>query len=244
MSDFNIKTEEFEGPLDLLLNLIEKRKLLINDFSLSQITDDFIQHINEMGKISATKISDFLIIASTLILIKSKSLLPTLALEENEEQSIEELEIRLKILQIIKTVSLNIEELFQKTILYKKRQVKDQRVRFSPTKQINPHTMRITMLAIINTFPKVEEKKEARIRKVISLEEMMNKVINRVKKNVSMTFSELQRSNGKTEKVDVIIGFLAVLELVKNGFIMAKQGDKYDEISLESKEVTTPSFGS
>jgi segregation and condensation protein A len=244
MSDFSVKTEEFEGPLHLLLDLIEKRKFLINDLSLSQITDDFVTHLNGLGKISATKISDFLVVASTLILIKSKSLLPTLALEEDEEQSIEELELRLKLLKIMRGLSEGVQSIFQKKILFKKKQVRVRAVKFSPTDSVNSHNLRITMLGVINTFPKFEEKREARVRKVISLEEMMNRVINRVKRNVRMSFSKLSKEGESKEKVDVIIGFLAVLELVKNGFISAKQEDRYDDINLESKEVGTPSFGS
>lgn len=243
MSDFNIKHQSFEGPLDTLLNLIEKRKLLINDFSLSQITDDFINHMNTIGKISATHISDFLVVASTLILIKSKSLLPTLKLEGEEEQSIEELETKLKILQVIKKISESVQERFGLFTLFQKKRVKNEKVIFSPTQQINPHSMRIVMLDVIKTFPKFEEKKEARIRKTVSLEEMMNRVINKVKKNIQMSFSTFNQASGNKDKVDVIIGFLAVLELVKNGFISAKQDSKYKDINLESEEVSTPSFG-
>jgi chromatin segregation and condensation protein Rec8/ScpA/Scc1 (kleisin family) len=104
--------------------------------------------------------------------------------------------------------------------------------------------MRMIMLGVINTFPKMEVKKEARIRKVVSLEDRMNNLINRVKKNMRMNFSEFSGVKDKTEKVDVIISFLAVLELVKNGFINVDQDDKFDEISIESKDVITPSFGS
>jgi segregation and condensation protein A len=242
--DYKIKHESFEGPLDLLLNLIEKRKLLINDFSLSEITDDFINHVSTLGQLSASKISDFLVVASTLILIKSKSLLPTMQIEENESQDIQNLEIRLNILKIMKDISVSVQDNFQKSIRFKKRKVKNLEPKFSPSENLNPHNMRMIMLGVINTFPKMEVKKEARIRKVVSLEDRMNNLINRVKKNMRMNFSEFSGVKDKTEKVDVIISFLAVLELVKNGFINVDQDDKFDEISIESKDVITPSFGS
>ncbi len=240
--DYKIKNDKFEGPLDLLLNLIEKRKLLINDFSLSEITDDFINHVSTFGQLSATKISDFLIVASTLILIKSRSLLPSIKLEEGEEQDIKDLEIRLSILKIMKDISLSVQDQFGKKILFKKKQIKNIEPRFNPSENLNPHNMRIIMLSIINTFPKVEIKKEAKIKSVISLEDMMNNLINRIKRSVKMNFSEIQPGS-KKERADTIISFLAVLELIKRGFIKAEQNDKFDDISLESSDVVTPSFG-
>jgi segregation and condensation protein A len=242
--DYKIKTEKFEGPLDLLLNLIEKKKLLINDFTLSEITDDFVNYVSTLGKVSATKVSDFLVVASTLILIKSRSLLPSLTLEQSEEDDIRDLETRLKILKLIKDISTSVGERFQKLIRFKKKHVKVLQPKFSPSPELNPHNMRIVMLGVINTFPKFEVKKEAKIKKTISLEDTMNRLINRVKRNIKMSFSEFSGKKEKGERVNVIISFLAVLELVKRGFISANQEKKYEEINLESTEVNTPSFGS
>jgi segregation and condensation protein A len=96
MSDkFLVKTEAFEGPLDLLLHLIEKRKLLINEVSLIKITDDYIEYIQSHDNISLKNNAHFILVASTLVLIKSKSLLPTLELTREEEQDIEDLEARI-----------------------------------------------------------------------------------------------------------------------------------------------------
>ena len=75
--DYQIKTEVFEGPLELLLDLVEKRKLFINEISLASVADDYITHLKTFEKMPVDFVSNFLIVASTLILIKSKSLLPT-----------------------------------------------------------------------------------------------------------------------------------------------------------------------
>jgi segregation and condensation protein A len=87
---FKIKTQVFEGPLDLLLTLVEKKKLFINDIALSQVTDDFIAHIQNFDKLPMGDSAHFILIASTLLLIKSKSLLPALTLTEEEEEGIRE----------------------------------------------------------------------------------------------------------------------------------------------------------
>ena len=79
-TDYQVKTEGFEGPLELLLDLVEKRKLFINEISLATVADDYIAHLKSFEKLPVDFVSSFLIVASTLILIKSKSLLPTLDL--------------------------------------------------------------------------------------------------------------------------------------------------------------------
>ena len=90
-NQFKIKTEIFEGPLDLLLSLIEKRKLLINEVSLSKVTDDFISYLQNREAYSIKDASEFLVIASTLLLIKSRSLIPSLNLSEEEKEDMMDL---------------------------------------------------------------------------------------------------------------------------------------------------------
>lgn len=82
LPEFKIKTEVFEGPLDLLLSLVEKRKLFISDISLASVTDEYINHINKLPEYSMDDRTQFILIASTLLLIKAKSLLPNLPLTE------------------------------------------------------------------------------------------------------------------------------------------------------------------
>ncbi|HVT74797.1 MAG TPA: segregation/condensation protein A, partial [Candidatus Paceibacterota bacterium] len=94
---FTVKQERFEGPLELLLDLIEKRKLFVNDVSLSKVADDYIGYVNNLGEFPVAEGAQFVLIASTLLLIKSKSLLPTLELTTDEQASIDDLNRRLKI---------------------------------------------------------------------------------------------------------------------------------------------------
>src|SRR5210317_1605912 len=91
---FQIKTEVFEGPLDLLLQLVEKRKLFINDVSLAKVTEDYIDYVNAVERFPMADAAQFILIASTLLLLKSKSLLPSISLTDEEEESIENLERR------------------------------------------------------------------------------------------------------------------------------------------------------
>ena len=110
---YAIKIENFEGPLDLLCHLIDKNKMNINDIKLSEITDQYIEYINKMEEMNLEVTSEFLVMASTLIYLKSKSLLPS-DNEESEEISEEELLRRIieykKYKEITKTLKSMYEE--------------------------------------------------------------------------------------------------------------------------------------
>ena len=110
--EYSIKTDVFEGPLELLLSLVEKRKLFISDISLSQVADDYISYIKQLENFPIADSAHFILIASTLVLIKSKSLLPNLSLSDEEEKNIDELEARLRQYQKYKELSNNIREMF------------------------------------------------------------------------------------------------------------------------------------
>ena len=107
------KTPQYEGPYNLLLHLIEERKLFINDISLSQVTEDYLNYINGFKNLETSQISSFVVV-DTLILIKSKSLLPNLDLSKEEEGSIKDLEDRLKLYDFYLKLSLNIKNNFGK----------------------------------------------------------------------------------------------------------------------------------
>src|SRR5665647_121039 len=94
-----VKTSVYEGPLDLLLELIEKRKLLINDIALAAVTEEYIARINAMDTLPMGETAEFVALAATLLLIKSRSLLPLLNLTEEESKDIKELEYRLAVYQ-------------------------------------------------------------------------------------------------------------------------------------------------
>ncbi|MEK7068247.1 MAG: segregation/condensation protein A [Patescibacteria group bacterium] len=106
-----IKTSVYEGPLELLLELIERRKLLINDISLSQVADDFISYVNTHPELPVGEVAEFISLASTLLLIKSRSLLPTLNLTDEESRDIKQLEYRLAVYQILKEAAKGLERL-------------------------------------------------------------------------------------------------------------------------------------
>lgn len=241
MSDFAVTTKVFEGPLALLLDLIEKRKLHINEISLSQVTNDFLDFVGRLEQKDLNKLTEFIAVASTLILIKSKSLLPQLDIGLDEQLEIEDLELRLKLLQIFKDASRGIKDIFGKKVASSRLQVKKPVIAFAPTEQIDVLKMKWFIDQLIHNLPKTVKRPEKRVAKTITLEEMMNKVINRVRQNMTISFKML--SGEHKEKKNVIISFLAILELVKLGNVGASQEGRFADITIESKEPSVPSYG-
>ncbi len=238
---FQIKTEVFEGPLDLLLNLIEKRKLFINDIALAKVTDDYIEHIKQFEKFPLADSATFILIASTLLLIKSKSLLPSLELTDEEKGSIEDLEFRLKLYKRIKELSVSVKERFGAQIIFPKQESKQVAPVFSPEADITPSSMFAALKEVIKNLPKKEIIPKAIVRKVISLEEMIENLTGRIKSSLRMSFREFSQM-GKEERVNVIVGFLAMLELVKQGIIDVNQDARFGDISMETQEVGVPRY--
>ncbi len=239
-SDFKIKQEVFEGPIDLLLNLIEKRKLLINDISLAKVTDDFIAHLQNREVFPIKDTSEFLVIASTLLLIKSKSLLPGLDLTLEEQIDIQDLELKLKIYKKIKELSLHVKSGFGKEMLFFPNARKMEPV-FSPDTSMTKESIAGAIFDVIKNLPKFEEKPKVKVTKTISLEDMIKNLTERVTKSFKMSFKEFS-GMGKAEKVNVIVSFLAMLELVKQGIIDAQQTGQFDDIHMETKSVGVPSY--
>ncbi|MEI6238126.1 MAG: segregation/condensation protein A [bacterium] len=238
---FTVKTEKFEGPLELLLDLIEKRKFFINDVSLSKVADEYIEHIKKFERFPIGESADFILIASTLLLIKSKSLLPSLTLTDDEKGSIEDLEKRLNIYKKIKDASLMLAPLFGKNVLFGAESRKLEPV-FAPDDSMNIVNLLEAVKRVLQALPKKEVLPQTIVKKVISLEEMIDSLTERVQKSLKMSFREFSSSH-KAERVNVIVSFLAMLELVKEGIIHVSQEKHFDDIQMETHDVSVPRYG-
>ncbi len=238
---FTIKTQSFEGPLELLLELIEKRKLFINDISLAKVTDDFIEHIKQFSNIPMGESAHFILIASTLLLIKSKSLLPELSLTDEEESNIKDLETRLKIYKVIKQASLKISEIFGQNIIFEQSQMRKTEPVFTPDPEFTLNKALQLLKDLIVRLPKNEKIPNKVIQKVMSLEEMINTLSNRITSHIRMSFKEFTKEN-RENRVHVIVSFLAMLELVKNGILHVQQESTFGDIQMETKEVGVPRY--
>ncbi len=240
-SSYNVKTHIFEGPLDTLLSLIEKRKLFINDISLAQVADDYIAYVRSLEDFPISESAHFVLIASTLVLIKSKSLLPTLTLTEEEQSSIEDLEKRLAEYQKYKNLSQHLKARFGINAQYLRLPSKEKIIVFTPDKDTTVSRLSDTIRSVIFAIPKKEFVPKAIVQKVISLEEMMESLADRIQLSMRMSFRDFS-GMGKVEKVNVIVSFLAMLELVKQGIIQVRQDKDFHDIEIETQSVGVPHY--
>lgn len=252
-SAFKIKTGDFEGPFGLLLTLIEKRKLFINDVSLSAVTEDYIQYMNKVGALSPAEISSFILVASALLLIKSKSLLPNLDLTSEEERDIKNLEERLRLYEIFTKLGGNIKNNFGRKIIFAPLERKPARLWrlggndlrtwghttlvFLPDDRITKDSMMIFVRNVLGAMPKKVFLPKVEVKTVISIEEMIDKLTLRITNAMQMNFSEfVGKSSTRDEKIFVIVGFLAMLELVRQGILNATQETDGVDIIIEKQE--------
>lgn len=238
--DFAIKTDVFEGPLELLLELVEKRKLLINDISLADVTDEYMRHVSLMQERSLPNTAQFVALAATLLLIKSKSLLPVLELTQEEEASIDDLEERLKLYKIYKDAAKHIETLFGAQVLHERQYVANTAPIFTTDQYTELPVLQQAMYEVLNALPQKVEKPKVQVRPTISLEQMIDRLHTRIETQMKVKFSELVADEG--ERKTVIVGFLAILESVKQGSVLAAQAERFTDIHIEKEKTNTPKY--
>lgn len=241
VSVYNLKTNAFEGPLELLLSLIEERKFFVNEISLAEVTNDYLKYIETLNQLPDDKkienISSFILTAATLILIKSRSLLPNISLTEDEKEDISDLELRLKLYEIIKKASISIKEQFAKNIIYRPGERIWSLPIFSPDPLISKENIGKIISGVISQVPKEKEvMPELEIKKVIKIEEVIDDLTNRIQNALNLSFREFSNpKDSKTKeeaKAHVIISFLAMLELVREGIIDVVQKSSFEDIEM------------
>jgi len=225
---YKIESEQFSGPLDLLLSLIEDQKLDITKISLAQVADEYLNYVKTSDKISPEEMADFLVIAAKLILIKSRSLLPSLEIEEGEDN----LESQLKLYKEFIESSKKIEKMIKQKKFSCSREKLPQGIEpeFNPPKNLTMQKMSEVYKTILNRLEPLVKLPENTIKRVISIEERIRQIHNYISKKVETTFHELV---GKGDKVDKIVSFLALLELVKQRSLVMDQDELFSDIFVK-----------
>ncbi len=246
---YNVKTDIFNGPFEVLLDLIEKRKLFINDISLAQVTDDFIKYIQENINFPMQESAHFIMIASTLILIKSRSLLPSINLTEEEEESIEDLNRRLRIYKAVKKESERLSSVWLKEKLFwgcgESIPIETS---FTPDESITQNNLKSTAYELIKNLPNDAIIPKVKVNDVVKLETVINSLIRRVDSEIKMSFKKFSGINkrggviNKKEKYMVVVSFIALLELVKQGMVTAEQREEDSDIYIENCNIKTPNY--
>lgn len=238
---FSVKTDTFEGPLELLIELVEKRKLLINNISIASVTDEYMERVRGMQEQSLPHTAQFVALAATLLLIKSKSLLPSLDLTAEEEASIDDLEDRLRQYQIYRQAGAVIQQLFGSHIMYGPEYKPPREPLFITDTFCSTNALQEAMHRVIADLPKEKEpKKRVSVKPTVSLDEMMSSLQKRIERQFKLSFFDLKRE--ESEHKTLIVGFLAILELFKQGNFLITQIERFADIEVELEQNNTPRY--
>ena len=225
----SVKIEAFEGPLSLLLKLIEEEELDITKVSLARVTDQYLIHLRQLTDLDLDELADFLVIAAKLLLIKSKILLPDLSAEDQAE--IGDLEAQLRIYKEFLDASKVLHKMIsKKRFLFFRPRVVSQEVIFSPPQKISQDLLRAIFQRILSQIQPIIDLPEEKLKRVITLEEKISEIQNLILNKISLNFRDLIATS--TSRTEIIVSFLALLELVKQSQITICQENTFEEIVI------------
>ncbi len=230
---YAIKLQQFEGPLDLLLELIEAEKLDISTVSLATVTEGYLNYVHAHPEIPPEELADFLVIASRLLFLKSRILLPFLqGIVEPEEG---DLESQLRIYKEYLDASKAIESLIGKRrFLFVHEKLPQIEIGFAPPKKLTAGGMADLLRAVIQRLEPLVKVPQAVVEKTVSIHEKIRHIQTLITKAEKVRFSSvLQSAESKTE---VVVCFLALLELVKQRDVNVAQDKMWGDITIERLE--------
>ena len=230
---YTFKTEKFEGPLDILLKLIEDKKLEITEISLAQVAGQFLEYLENCQSISPAVLADFLVIASRLILIKSRALLPTLEITDDEEENIEDLKRQLQEYKKFKELAKSLSRMAKKKyISYSRPAYFSFQSVFYPPRNVGKKDIYKSFSRFLSKLPEPEKIAEQVIREVVSLEDKIKQIKESLKERAEFAFEKMLNKNSSSE--ETIVSFLAVLELVRQQIVDVHQDKIFQEIILKA----------
>jgi segregation and condensation protein A len=184
--------------------------------------------------------ADFIQVAATLLLIKSKSLIPDLELSGEEEEDVEELKRRLIAYEKAREAAKTLGQLFGRKVMVSAGERLPEPM-FAPSKDLTLPGLEAALREALTALEKEERLPEARVRPMVTIEEMMDTLLTRVQRALTMSFNEFKGE--AKEKVEIIVSFLALLELVKQGAVEALQHETFSDIRITNTSTDTPRYG-
>ena len=232
MSDYKVQLERFEGPLDLLLQLIEAQELDITEVSLAQVTDQYIERINSMEGLEPEEIADFLVIVARLLYIKSKVLLPTLDLDDDGV----DLEAQLRMYKAFVEASKKLEKRYASAIYSFARTKYPILIEptFNPPSEIDAGALASAFAKVLRRLEPLRKLPEKMMEKIVHLSEKIQQIRDIIIKESNSSFNALiSQAETKTEKV---VTFLALLELVKQKTVVVDQQALFEDIQINKAQ--------
>ena len=231
---YQIKLDQFEGPLDLLLQLIEKEELDITQISLAKVADTYLEHLEQIEEVRPDELADFLVVAARLLLIKSTLLLPgAISPEEEITDLVDQLKIYRQYLLASKTIH---KMMGKKHFSYSREKFPAGLIQrhFRLTTKVTPTMLKNSLENIFNVIISQVKLAQKRIRKIISLKEKIAELIKLLKKCKEINLNNLI---SRATKEEVVVTFLAVLTLVREKTAEVHQDRLFGEIIIKNEEV-------
>lgn len=253
--EYETRVGEFSGPLEKLLDLIEAEKMDVSEVSLAKVTDDFLKYLETFKgglsgdtaadvenkfRVDLRVLADFVSVASKLIFLKSKYLLPGLALTDEEEADIKDLEARLHIYQQLKPAIKLINRLWQTSHRSFSRpyflgrgtgNIPGQTM-FYPGGDLDTEALAAAIHGIFDSIKTYDLETETIREKIVTLEEKISEVLGRIQRDGEMHFNNL---SGEKSRGEMIVVFLAILHLAREQLVLLEQMDNFSDIMVKKK---------
>ncbi len=235
----NVNIDKFQGPLSLLLQIIEKEEMDITSVNLAKIADEYLEYVKNYKDILPESMADFLLMAAKLLYIKSRALLPYLFSDEDQSE-LEDLESKLKMYKEFVDLSWKVQKIigrkkfsFFRDVPKKSKKLNFLEPSFFPPQNISSIILRDDFLRILLKVELLEERLEKKIiESEVSIEDRIFFIKELVAQRVKINFSKIMKE--ARSKTEIVVNFLAVLELAKQREIIFNQDDLFGEIFIET----------
>ncbi len=239
--EFTVKLDRFEGPYTKLLELIDQKKLSITEISLVSVADEYIAYIKTLDQKNLVDISQFIVVASTLMLIKAKSLLPGVVYTEEEEKQVHDLEHKLELYALLVGCCARIDGMYNKNQLYNRERIsyKGGSV-FVPDPRVTSAMLQSIAMLTLQSFVTPKQLVKVAVEQALRIENVIEKLLERVRTLKEVTLSTL--ANGaqgiEEQKKLLIVHFIALLELLRLGTINAEQSVDGGDIHITNQVIS------
>lgn len=237
---YQVTLQQFSGPLEKLLSLVEAQELPITEISLAQVTNDFLRYtesLREEGDVPHGVLADFIVVASRLMLIKSKRLLPDITLTDEEEADIKDFTARLAFYQQMRPILRHLraayaspERAFARAYFLDAPLIREGRRElgvFYPARNANPEELLGALRALTALAARIAHEAEAIQKTIVSVEQKIKEIIARLAERTAVRLGELAAS---PEREQLIVSFLAVLHLAREQQIALEQETHFADI--------------
>lgn len=227
MKHYEVKVEKFEGPLAVLLELIEKQKLDISEVSLGSITESFLKHIELVEDVAPNDLADFLLVAGRLLYLKSKLLIPEIVIEDDEELNLAD---QLRLYQRFAEAAVRLADMIgSQRIAYQSPRLKLDVPAFSPPPALTSDDLASALRGVVEKVKPYVDLPEKMMERTVTVEEKLDELKNRIMDEAQLYFHDITKRGSRS---DIVASFLALLELLKQNILRVEQNGHFQDIQI------------